>query len=814
MGIWENLKRPFLSVVKSSEDQALDTENVKRVQIQYTPIGSSGIEIYSGYYSEDYLSALRGSEAADVWDKMRRSDPKVKMILTAVKNPIKGAQWEIAAANDTPEAKLQAELIEQILFKDTGQSWTQTLNEILTFLEFGFSAFEITHKVVIGHPKFGNYNSLRSFGYRSQKTIERWNLDKETGKLLSIEQNAYGDLHRNVTIPEESLIIFTNEKEGDNYEGVSALRPCYGPFIRKNAYLKLMAIGIEKFAVPTPTLKVPLNMENSPQYSNALTVLRKYVSHQQQFITLPEGWEINFTQTNFDAEKVRSAIDSENKEMVHAFLANFLELGSSGSGSYALSYDLSDFFLTGIEYIAEQICDTINQQLIPKLVRLNFGEQQEYPRLRCAGITDKPGRELSEVLRTLAQAKVITPDDKLEADIRERYGLPEKSLEGQRVVEPQPQQFGLSEKILNLAEKPKTPRGLIALETENTKFVMQESLKAIGTKMIADIISKYKRATPAQVSTITNEIDPSGYTAYKQALVDQLVSTSFKALEQVKKDAPRSVKMKLSEKTDSLMLASPKFSDLPVEIQRRIREVSELLSTTQLDDLKKQVQFQYSSSYPSTDSLSVLESDLNFALDKFLESASISAAASSTAARIVNENRENFFYDPDVFAEVESFTFLNPDPVSPICQDLAGTTFSKDDPEIGRYTPPLHHNCKSYLVANYKGSNKEIKPLAPSNPELNKYITLAEGMIAINVIDVSKETVMTRTDADRLVLGFTSKIDPVIENETHYRYIQNDNGTFEEGTLRTFEPMKGVTIVYGKQKKVEPSNAPSNQIST
>lgn len=406
-----------------------DASQVKRVSIHVEETGSSGTEIYSGYYSEEYLSKLRGTQAADLWDQMRRSDPKIKMVLSAVKNPILGAHWTVEPATQDEKGKRQAELIEQILFRDLSLSWTAQLKEVLTFLDFGFSAFEVIHKVVTNHSKFGSYNSLSKIAWRNPRTIERWNLDPKTGAILSVNQLSNGDLHRYVDIPGEYLLVFSNEKEGDNYEGVSALRPCYGPWVRKNTYLKLMAVGIEKFAVPTPYMDVPEGKEDSEEFARAQTMLEKFTSHQKQYILKPAGWTLGFASpSNFDASKVRDAIDKENNEMAQAFLENFLELGQSGSGSYALSNDLSDFFLLGLEHIAKQVCETFNRNLIPDLIKLNFGPQEEYPQLTVSGIKDKPGKEYAEILKLLVDGKIITPDKDLEENTREKYGMP-KAIE-------------------------------------------------------------------------------------------------------------------------------------------------------------------------------------------------------------------------------------------------------------------------------------------------------------------------------------------------------------------------------------------------
>lgn len=800
MGIIQRFGR-FLGLAESPIDDASQTKNLS---LHIEEIGTSGTEIFAGYYSEEYLNNLRGTRAADIWDQMRRSDPKIKMVLSAVKNPIKGAHWNVQPGADGDNYKLHAELIEQVLFRDLEQPWVQQVSEILTMLEFGFAVFEKIDKLVTNHPILGTYHSLSKLGWRSPRTIERWNLDKKTGKILSISQYAYGDLGKLVDIPGEFLVVFTNEKEGDNYEGVSALRPCYGPWYRKNSYLKLMAIGMEKFAIPTPYMEVPEGKENSQQYNNAKKVLEKYVSHQQQYITIPAGWKLGFAQSSFDASKIREAIDKENTEIAHAFLENFLELGQSGSGSYALSYDLSDFFLMGIEHVAKNICETFNRTTIPDLIKLNFGPQQAYPRLVCSGIKDKPGKELAEIIKLLSDAKVITPDTDLEENLREKYGLPKKVSPIVPAAAAAPV-TSLSE--VKLAESPKTPKALISQKTDELKALMQTGLKDMGSQLISDLMAKKKRSTPSQYLSITQKVQPMGTREYKESLKSFLAGVSLDAIDQARKEIPGGSKIKLSEKLTSIRLSD--FSSLPPSIQKSVEAQIGLLTSFQIQDLLKALFFQFNNSVESTDSDALLEDDLNSTLEDFLEGASVAAGAGNTVAKAVNEGRSEFFFDSDVYEEIESFTFVNGDPVSPICTDLAGTVFSKDDPDMGRYSPPLHHNCKSYLVPNLNGSGKKIDPtgVKPSDPALDKYITLSEissGSFVIAYIDVSKKRALNADEAKNLAKEITQINDnQVVDTEFSYRINITDLGLIETGTLKSFESMEGVTVYYGRGKSLE-----------
>lgn len=433
-----NQKRSFWSKLfrlggEAGADPTQD-EQTRTIIVHRDAIGSSGTRSYSGYAREDYLHTLYGRRRADVFDEMRRSDSQTVMILSAVKNVIKSATWEMQAFDDSPEAEADKELIEHILMKDMDDTFAQFLSEALTMIDFGHSVFEVTHKVVKNNPKFGSYTGLASLGFRSQRTIERWNLDKQTGKLQSVTQLAYGDLERYTDIPADFLLVFSINKEGSNYEGISMLRSCYGPWIRKNMYLKLNAIGIEKFAVPTPLVEVPSGKQDSPEYDFLTRALESYTSHEANYLTFPEGWKITLNNSPYDPEKVEVSIGNEDKRMTKAFLANFMELGqhSSGSGSRAVSADQSSFFLLGLEHIAKIICEGINQKLIPALVQINRGPREGYPTLNALDISDRANKELADIITELSGGNWLTPSDTDEDHLRKRYRLPKQSFTGLR----------------------------------------------------------------------------------------------------------------------------------------------------------------------------------------------------------------------------------------------------------------------------------------------------------------------------------------------------------------------------------------------
>ena len=108
----------------------------------------------------------------------------------------------------------------------------------------------------------------------------------------------------------------------------------------------------------------------------------------------------------------------------------------------------------------------------------------------------------------------------------------------------------------------------------------------------------------------------------------------------------------------------------------------------------------------------VLAAQLDETVDDVATGASVTAAAGNTAGRTVNQARDSFFFNDEVQKSIESYTFTNGDPTAAICKNLAGKTFAADDPNLGQFLPPLHHNCESFITVNLAGAknNPEISP--------------------------------------------------------------------------------------------------------
>lgn len=258
---------------------------------------------------------------------------------------------------------------------------------------------------------------------------------------------------------------------------------------------------------------------------------------------------------------------------------------------------------------------------------------------------------------------------------------------------------------------------------QGLRELMQEHLAIIAQNLVNQIMSRARRLPPAQALDAIKGLDHVGIADYRDALTTALAVVATDALEQVRREVPKAKNVKLSE-----------FDDLPADVKRKIKaQIQLLLGTadadgTQISDLKKSILFQYTSSHDSTDSLDLIQEDLESAATDFIDGQSVAGSSSYLASKVVNDSRKSFLLDPEVTEQLAALQYMNEDPVTAICNDLADTVFSPTDPGADRYWPPLHWGCDGWVMPVLPGNlgGKEVTSLKPSKASLEDEIQFSE----------------------------------------------------------------------------------------
>lgn len=274
-----------------------------------------------------------------------------------------------------------------------------------------------------------------------------------------------------------------------------------------------------------------------------------------------------------------------------------------------------------------------------------------------------------------------------------------------------------------------------------------EALAEIGEDLVQQVMRNWRSLSASQKLKATKDISPKGVVAYRQAVLDTLAVIAADAIAQARKEVPAKQNVRLKEGNvsrfegpdsvvdrvgsdgDAQSFCLGEFDRLPPKVQRKIKSQMALLVGKQLSDLQSVITFAYAQAEEETDSEEQILQDLRDSAVGWLDGTAISAGATLNAATTINSARNAFFYDEDVLSGIEAMEFVNGDPVCPLCTDLAGTIFDKNDPAADRYGVPLHWNCRCSIQPIPIGElgNREITKLAPSSKALEKYVLFAEG---------------------------------------------------------------------------------------
>lgn len=417
--------------------------------------GAVGTLNFGGYLSsEEFNTDLRDDKAIETFDKMRRTDAQINATLLAIELPIRSAVWMVeAASEDSQDIKIK-ESVEKNLFENDNFSFDDILRHALKYLQFGFYLFE-----KVWENKDGI--SLKKLAPRKPITIKEWR-QNEDGTLKEIQQFAYtpANTYKTMTIPNESLLLFTNDREGGNYRGTSILRPAYRNWLIKEKLIKIDAQRHDRQGLGVPMITLPEGATFEDKTA-AEDVAETFRAHEKGYVILPNpSWKFEILDMKAaSTSPILQSIKWHNSEMTSNILAQFLDLGKTESGSRATAGELKDIFLLSLMATAKYIEDVFNggiegRKLIRDLVDFNFPNVKKYPKLKCTKIKSLDYTAVSTALNELAQSGIINPDVPLENWVREAFELP-KADETKKFEKPQPLPIQIPGQIQSIPGQPR-----------------------------------------------------------------------------------------------------------------------------------------------------------------------------------------------------------------------------------------------------------------------------------------------------------------------------------------------------------------------
>lgn len=421
MGIVEVADGGYVLVEGGPAKKLYDPSDAQDPALPYiAEMGRTGATAYSWYLRQEYNPKLIGNLGILKYDEMRRSDATVRSSLRMVKTPLVAARWFVEPASEKKKDQTIAKFISDNLFCWMSTSWLQVLNEALLMLDYGYYMFEKVYDVRVVNGK--ERIVWKKFAPRHPLDVKQWHWDAGGGPLGVTLYTDFGGTG-SVTLPMDSIALFTHEKEAGNIFGLSVLRSAYKHWYFKENLYKIDAIQKERHGIGIPIIKLPMGF-NANDKSLAHEIGMNLRTNEKAHVVLPPMWDISFADLKSNPVDALQSANHHADMIYENILVEFLRTsnGRSTTDNPDAAYEM---FLRSCHYLAEIVRDVMNQYCIPQLVNMNWANVDDYPELKVRRIGDvQDWRTLSFAIRNFVGAGVMTPDSELEDWIRDEMDMP------------------------------------------------------------------------------------------------------------------------------------------------------------------------------------------------------------------------------------------------------------------------------------------------------------------------------------------------------------------------------------------------------
>lgn len=425
----------MLSPVAKSDNKTQANPKGKTKEVP-KELGISGLNVYGGRVYEDPLTELSGDRWKRVLKDMLVNDPIVGALKQTVEMIARQTEWKIKPFDENvPEDVENADFIRNALFEDMSQTWQETLSEMLTFIWWGWVYLEKCYKRRAGRSKDKSRNSKfndgligwRKFAIRAQESLSEWEFD-EYNEVSAMVQRAETD-HQDRTIPIEYALHLRTSSNKNNPEGYAILRAIYRPWYFKTNIENIRAIGIERNLNGYPVAHVPPKILAKDAGPGDVQ-LRNYIIELVQSIKIDESqgalFPLEYDDGNNPLYKLellavtgKNPIDVDktiiyyDERMLMVALAEFILLGMTQAGNFALAESKTKTFMTALAAYLQTICDAFNRDAIPDLMEINGKPTDRSPYLAFGKIAEITLEQFAAFVESIARAGCTFTDEQM-----------------------------------------------------------------------------------------------------------------------------------------------------------------------------------------------------------------------------------------------------------------------------------------------------------------------------------------------------------------------------------------------------------------
>lgn len=414
------------------------TEDVKKAS-RYQTLGvNSDYDPSWGLRADEFLADLRGERGIRRLREMSENDPIAGAILSAMDLMVRSTPWRVEGGSTQAN-----DLVDYCLNNLEDTTFEMFLSDVLSFLPYGFSVFEI----VARRPSEDRQGrvTLKALAPRAQWTINNFDTDR-TGKVRGVWQLAATG---SAFIPYSKLLHFRTASHQNDPAGVSVLRSAYSSWYYARRIQEIEAVAIERelnglpvFRIPSEYLSADATAEQRAFATKIGQIGRDVKRNEQGYIVLPsdlyedaDGKLTSEKMVDFELVASKGTRDINTGEtiiryqqdMARSALADFVLLGTNDRGSFALSKSKADLFLKALEGYLDAIASVLNRKLVPKLLAWNGLSMEDAPKVVHGRVAPVDLTELGNYIARAAGVGINLTDEASEDYIRTAAGLPPSS---------------------------------------------------------------------------------------------------------------------------------------------------------------------------------------------------------------------------------------------------------------------------------------------------------------------------------------------------------------------------------------------------
>lgn len=434
----------------------------------YSELGRSGLRRFGGLIDDDYDRSFKTLTRRVALYREMGDDAIVASVLHAVKMTIKRVSWRTQTDGKTDADKKAAEWLETCMH-DMSQSWSDSIDQALGMLQYGFYPAELVYKKRNGprklslpaeakqgapSPAAGSKYDDGKIGWRkwvfmAPETLspgDEWVFD-ETGGLQGLNQTPPPTWQKTF-IPIQKALLFRTTSERGNPEGRALLRPMYWSWYLGHNLEEIEAITAERAGAGFPVvyLGADTTRENIPGSDlDAFTqVVASVKADEQMGLVIPyakmgagavdgEGALFEFVSPPSKGPvDTNMVITRHQQSLAMVGLAQFIHLGMHGTGARAQNESSQDFFTLAVSGWADLLADTINRFAVDRLFAVNqFPGLTAIPTVAHEAVSQTDLVQLSTYINLLVGKQLITPSEELERYLLSVADLPESQTVAQ-----------------------------------------------------------------------------------------------------------------------------------------------------------------------------------------------------------------------------------------------------------------------------------------------------------------------------------------------------------------------------------------------